>query len=337
LRRRRGWWSAGAVLWLLLGPRLVQAQSVDAIELRVTPDARGCITEAGLRARVARLDVQAKDAYGLALALDASREPAVLEVRRNDVVIATRRFDALPERCAERLQTIALVMTLAIEHAIMPEELAESEPQPAPAPERGVPDATPAQRAAKPEPAVQPVPVESNDARVERQEPALRTLVSVGAAYGLLPELSGALAVGVELPSPGLRIGLGAVVTSEASTSLADGTVLTRLVGARAYGCASGEGLALDLQACAGVTLGVLSGSGRDYAPSADATGTLFAPLVRLAARYPARGLLSVGPALEGFVHVVRPELQVSGNAGGASSLPLFGAALSLEAVLAIP
>jgi hypothetical protein len=127
------------------------------------------------------------------------------------------------------------------------------------------------------------------------------------------------------------------LVTTEASTGLAGGTVLTRLAGARAYGCAGAEGLALDLQACAGLALGVVSGSGRDFAHSADATGTLLAPLLRLGARYPSRGLFSVGLALEGFVPVVRPELQVSGNAGTSSSFSLFATAISFEAVLALP
>jgi hypothetical protein len=182
-----------------------------------------------------------------------------------------------------------------------------------------------------------PAPVERDGAEIGRQAPALRMIASVGAAYGLLPELAGILAIGVELPGSGLRVGVGALVTSQASTGLAGGMVVTRLAGARAYGCAGGEGLALDLQACAGLALGVVSGSGRDFEHSADATGTLLAPFLRLGTRYPARGLFAVGLALEGLVPFVRPELQVSGNAGAASPFSLFATAIAFEAVLALP
>jgi hypothetical protein len=327
-------------MWLPATAGMVRAQSADAIKLQITPDAGGCITEAALRARIASLHVQAKDADGLELAVDASNEPATLEVRRNEVVVAARRFDALPVRCADRLQTIALVVALAIEHAIAPadDDVADASIVPEAKTEVAVPDDTAAQRPGNSEAAAQAAPIERDgDERERREESSVRTILSVGAAYGLLPELAGTLAAGVELAAAGLRIGLGALVTTEASTALAGGTALTRVAGARAYGCATGQGLALDLQACAGAALGVVSGSGRDYARRADATGTLLAPLLRVAARYPAHGLLSVGLSLEGFVHAVRPELQVSGRAGAASTLPLFGAALSLEGALALP
>lgn len=322
-----------------------RAQEVDGVQLRVTPDASGCVTEAALRARVASLGAQAKGAQGIAVVIDASVQPEVLQVRRNDVVIATRRFDDLPARCADRLQTLALVSALAIEHAMEPElepadaELLEPAPAPEPspastdAPERPAeptePPAEPTEPAAEsPEPSAEPRPA---------REPLVRTVVGLGGGYGLLPELAGLLALGVELPGAGLRIGLGALVTTEASTSLAAGTALSRLAAARAYGCAAGDALSLDLQACAGMTLGVVAAAGRDFASNEEATGTLLAPLVRLGARFPARGTFAVGLALEGFVHLVRPELQVSGHAGAVSSLPALGAALSLEGVLALP
>jgi hypothetical protein len=319
--------------------RIASAQPVDTIDLRVTPDASGCITEAALRARIASLRVQVADPYGLAFTVDASSEPAVVVVRRNDVVIARRRFDDLPERCADRVQTIALVITLAIEHAITPEDqdiVAPEEPEAAAAPEAPPVESVPNADAA------QPVASTSDDDeaeqhQTERPEPTLRAIVGAGAAYGLLPEVAGLLALGVELPSAGLRIGLGALVSSETSTSLAGGTALTRLAGARAYGCASAEGRAFELQGCAGVAFGVVSGRGRDYAPGADATATLLAPLLRLGARYPAHGTFAVGLAFEGFAHLVRPQLQVSGNGGAVSSAALFGASLALEGVLAVP
>jgi hypothetical protein len=319
--------------------RAAHAQSSETIDLRVTPDGRGCVTEAALRARIASLHARVEGTYGLAFAVDASNAPEVLEVRRDEVVIATRRFDALSERCSDRLQTIALVITLAIEHAAAPDddraEMA-AEPEPVVVPAAAAPEAKPEPRAPDAEPA-QPASIDSDDGEVEHDEPAARMIVGVGGAYGLLPELSGTLAVGVELPSAALRIGLGALVTSEASTRLAGGTALTQLAGARAYGCSGGEALALELQACAGVTLALVSGSGRDYAQRADATGTLLAPLLRLGARYPARGLFSLGLALEAFVNLVRPELQVSGNAGAVSAVSLFGGSLALEGVLAVP
>jgi hypothetical protein len=319
--------------------RSAYAQPVETIDLQVTSDAGGCITEAALRARIASLHVQVEDTHGLAFMVDASSEPAVVEVRRDDVVIAKRRFDGLPERCADRVQTIALVIALAIEHAITPEEdpeAAAAPDEPAAAVPTAEPKAPPVHRATAAD-AAQPVASASDDDEAAQPEPTLRTVLGAGVAYGLLPELAGLLAIGVELPSAGLRIGLGALVSSETSTSLAGGTALARLAGARAYGCASGAGWALDLQGCAGVTFGVVSGRGRDYAPGADATGTLLAPLLRLGARYPAHGTFAVGLALEGFANLVRPELQVSGNAGGASSVALFGASLSLEGVLAVP
>lgn len=315
-----------------------RAQEVDGVQLRVTPDASGCVTEAALRARVASLGAQAKGAQGIAVVIDASVQPEVLQVRRNDVVIATRRFDDLPARCADRLQTLALVSALAIEHAMEPElEPADAELlEPAPAPEPSPASTDAPERPAEP---TEP-PAESPELSAEprpAREPLVRTVVGLGGGYGLLPELAGLLALGVELPGAGLRIGLGALVTTEASTSLAAGTALSRLAAARAYGCAAGDALSLDLQACAGMTLGVVAAAGRDFASNEEATGTLLAPLVRLGARFPARGTFAVGLALEGFVHLVRPELQVSGHAGAVSSLPALGAALSLEGVLALP
>lgn len=315
-----------------------RAQEVDGVQLRVTPDASGCVTEAALRARVASLGAQAKGAQGIAVVIDASVQPEVLQVRRNDVVIATRRFDDLPARCADRLQTLALVSALAIEHAMEPElEPADAELlEPAPAPEPSPASTDAPERPAEP---TEP-PAESPELSAEprpAREPLVRTVVGLGGGYGLLPELAGLLALGVELPGAGLHIGLGALVSTETSTSLAAGTALSRLAAARAYGCAAGDALSLDLQACAGMTLGVVAAAGRDFASNEEATGTLLAPLVRLGARFPARGTFAVGLALEGFVHLVRPELQVSGHAGAVSSLPALGAALSLEGVLALP
>ena len=129
----------------------------------------------------------------------------------------------------------------------------------------------------------------------------------------------------------------GTLASTETESAIGGGTAQAQLAGARGYGCMHGAAASFDLQACAGLTLGVVLGSGRDYAATEDATGTLLAPLVRLGARFPAYGVVALGVALDGFVHLVRPELQVSGRAGGEAAVPPLGAAVSLEAVLAVP
>ena len=320
-----------------------RAQAIDAIELRVVPDPRGCVTEAALRARIASLKARADGARGLALVVNAAHSPEVLELRRDGAMIARRSFETLPERCSDRLETIALVVALAIEHAIEPSAVPASAPD---ADTAVLDEQSVLEESAKPTPPAESTPaaapnepepvVPDDDEPVSSEEPAVRTVLGVGGSYGLPAELAGLFSAGIELPGAGLRIGLGAVLSSQASTQLAGGTAQIQLAGARGYGCVFDLALGLDVQACAGLTLGVVIGSGRDYAPNADATGTLLAPLLRLGARYPAHGLFSVGVALEGFVHLVRPELQVSGRAGTAHALPLLGTSLSIEGVLAL-
>lgn len=330
---KSSWSAALALLWVASA---AHAQASEDVALRVASDAAGCTTEAALRARLRELKVRGHAGGKLEVRIDAASEPVVLELRRDGVVLATRRFEALPARCEERLETLAVVIALAVEHAAEPPEAEAPVEDALPAEEDPAPvEPEPAEPArAPPEP---PVEEQPQPEPVEREPPSLLIIAGAGGAYGLLPELAGVASVGVELPTESLRIGLSALASTQTNTELAGGSARAQLAGARAYGCAYGAAIGLDLQACAGLALGVVTGSGRGYASTDDATGTLLAPLLRLGARFPARGVASVGLAVEGFTNLVRPELQVSGHAGGKASVPALGASCVVEAVLALP
>ena len=308
---------------------------VAEIPLRATPDARNCVTERALQTRLANLRVQSERARGLSIRVDAASQPVVLEVLRDDGVIAVRRFDALPARCEERLETLALVIALAVEHAVEPprasEPPAQEEPEPESAPKPPIPPPVPA-----PTEPVPGEPLEEDEAADPQPEPMLLTVVGIGGGYGLLPALAGLGSAGIEVPGSLLRVGLGALVSTQTHSELAGGTASAQLAGARGYGCFHGWAAALELQACAGLALGVVIASGRDYARRDRGTGTLLSPLLRLVARYPAGSTLSLGLALDGFVHLVRPELEVAGRAGSSASTPLFGVGLAIEGALAL-
>jgi hypothetical protein len=131
-----------------------------------------------------------------------------------------------------------------------------------------------------------------------------------------------------------LRLSVGGLLTGEAASPLGSGTAEASLIAGRAMVCLGTE--KESFEGCAGVAAGAVSASGRDYFDEGSTTLGMVAPFARLAARYPKEGLLAVRIALDGLLHVMRPELRVEGQGGAEDSGSLVGAAASVELVLSI-
>jgi len=326
-------------------------------------DPRRCLSAAALRAGVQRwlarsgaLRKPALDA--LAVTVDAASEDPGFTVRRRGDVVAQRRFAVLPERCADRVDAVALAIGLALEH-LASGRAGDTPSAPANAAQAG---ATEAASATSTEPAnaaqagATPPAATATGSRAQPPstgaEPAVPETeahdddddddvhVRVHAAAALLAEV---------LPRPVLAFGAGADVALEGAqltftllaTPVQDGTLGTgrtemRLFAANLRACALAPAAFLELEGCAGVAAGAAVASGHGFADDADATMGWLAPGVRAALRYPRTGLISLRLAFDGSLNAVRPRL-ILGRADQTEGAGLLGGAAGLELSVALP
>jgi hypothetical protein len=362
----------GALSWLLLLLGASEAASAHAqpggLQLEVSADERGCVSEASLRARLQRI-LRVHAAIDVEVVVHADAEPVAFELRHDGVSAAERRFDVLPAGCAARLDALALAIAVAVEHAVGAdraslEPAAATDPtdataEPAEANTTATAAATdaptPPATTAEPTAPTSKPPVEPGSETPEPAEPPGPPLIVTIVPFlggdlliEALPEPALALHAGAELRlGPTFAVSLAALFAPRVDIELGEAHAPSSLLGGRALGCAGSTPRGLRFEGCAGAVGGVVWASGEGALQSpADVSMAWLAGVLRAAASYPAEGAFGVRLALDGQLNVVRPDLQVAPVASAPPTPPpnrvervagLVGAAASIEVWLALP
>jgi hypothetical protein len=353
-RQSRHVWRSVLIVSCLLGSHATAgAQRGEGLGevLDVERDEARCITEGALRRRVAhwlRADAELAD---IEVKVHAAAEPLTFTVRRRGEIVAERRFDVLPRRCADRVEAVALAVALGLEHAASGGTLATQ-----PAPATGAEGATPSAEAeAEAEAAAEPAATEAATARTpsppapaeagpaasrsDGEAPRVYAHATGAVLIEVMPSAMIALGAGGELQFDRMRFALSAIATTESEHALARGVASSQLFAARPRACLLWIAAGLELEGCAGAVLGAAVARGNGYDDEMRATMAWVAPLLRAGLRYPQTGTLSLRLALEGMVHVVRPRLRVAVDEAEASTAAAgpVGGGVGLELVVAIP
>jgi hypothetical protein len=232
-------------------------------------------------------------------------------ILRDGQVVVDRRLEHAGAPCSELRRAVALAIAIALDSTLV-----EARPQPAPAP------AAPAPLA--------PLPAKAAPSRDALLGPF------AGAFLGLLPRPT--WGAGLELSIPLLRpvdLRLAGFVSGEQSIELGSGRGDLRLAAGRLDGCFVRQPSSVRFRACAGAAFGSLAAQGRDYS-EARAPNLLWATAAaRLDLRLALGRSVGASLALDGWVPLSRPILDVRASDGGILSerrLPAAGASLSMGA-----
>jgi hypothetical protein len=359
---------AGVLATLASTARAEPSPSLEAA-LEVQPGRDPCIAASALRARVQRWLKPGALQAGVTVVVNAAVQPLSFSLERGGSVVAKRNFDVLPAACDDRLDAVALAITLAIEHASAPgagtagvgtpgaptpgatTPSTTAEPprsaEPANGPDaKGQPETTASAKSQKPTQAEAEV-----EASAESPPDTAPTKGSLGhlrlEAGGTwlveaLPDPALAISAGVEWALIGpVQLELAGLFAPQSQTTLGEGSAHSQLFGGRALACLSGPAARFGLEGCAGAAGGVAraTGSSSSSLPvSKTATMAWVAGVLRVALRYPADSRFSVRVAADGLANVVRPKLEVSGPGAPHPeyAFPL-GFAGSLELLFALP
>jgi hypothetical protein len=242
--------------------------------------------------------------------LDA-RLSAILEVGADDRragfvllrggdAIARREFESLPPRCEDRRAAFSLALALAIDATLL-ESLGiepRAEPQP-PAPEP-----------ARPPPRVEPPPPDGVELAVRIDAAAS---MFVGALVDPVIGASGGIALAMD-DLFAVRVGASAGAADEIAIS--NGLATAELVALHLHGCLLATESIFAFEGCAGMSGGLVFAEGSGFEDSRTTELAWLAPSVRLVGRAPADSAIAILVAVEGFVSVLRPELEVRARDG---------------------
>jgi hypothetical protein len=314
----------------------------------VEADRSGCINEPALRARVARWLGRDTTLAGLEVFVEAASEPPGFTVRRAGAVVAERRFESSPPRCADRVEALALAIALALEHAADAERASQ---QPAGSTGEAASTASTSEVAAATTPqavdeekidrgATAEAPLDSSpDVTKASGVPARARLHATGMVLAeVLPEPVIALGLGAELRLRALLLGVALMASTESEQAFASGRASSQLLAGRLRACTLWAIVGLELEGCTGAHLGAALGAGRGYDRNTRATMAWVAPLLRVGVRFPESSTVSLRVAVEGVVNLVRPRMVVD---DGAEDHRVDGGAVAgsagLEIVVAVP
>jgi hypothetical protein len=364
-------WSRAWLALLVCWPSetaLAQSRSELGEALLVEPDKSGCITHAAVLSRVLHWLKPSVEIGDVQVLVRGRARPPSFVVRRGAGSPAERSFDVLPARCRDRVDAMALAIALALEEVTRMEPEAEGSlapaPSPAPLPNRApttdhqagwaLPDSRAdaavverSREAGADTPALPPPASESSssagrpEAADATEEGTLRVRLRAGVdgMIEALPEPVLALHAGGELVfdrEQRWSVGLDALVSSQSETAYADGRVLARLYAGRAVACFDWPLGDAALSGCAGTGLGVTVARGDDFASQESTTLFWASLLVRTALRYPRSGVVGGRLAIDGFANLARPEYRVKGVETPPLAARRFGAAASLELIVAL-
>jgi hypothetical protein len=181
-------------------------------------------------------------------------------------------------------------------------------------------DLTPRRAAVAAPPSAAPLPPQNRPKR----EASLALGAESGIAYGLLGSAaSGTVSVALRGRYRAFGVELGGLWGLPHFESLAPGVLQVGLLGGTALGCAwLGENTRPEFGVCAGVGIGVLSGSGHGYDNDGAATLTWLTALGGLAVRLPFNQRWAVGASLFALVPLRSQSFVVAPLGAGFSSAP---------------
>lgn len=314
----------------------VEADTVplgDAIVLR--PGAT-CLERERLTAQVRSwIDLERIDAR---LVVEVVGDPTqtrrlAFSLRRGDDVIAVRRFDPAPARCADLHSVVGLAIALAIDATLL--ENLQREPDPEPPPDVEVdPPIEPPKR--------DPPPVVAPPTEPRPKAPRPR-------AWALWSEITGLLSIGAP---PGLGggarfglygrwreivdLGAGMVAQSSGAEPIGTGMALFSVAAGRVDVCAGPRLGRVRLRGCTGLIAGAALAAGQGF--SIDSTIRVPWVAVPIGARLEARvaDRFSVVFGAEGQIATVRPTFDATDPGGTRSTRSFARFAGALEIGLAI-
>ncbi|HKU44221.1 MAG TPA: hypothetical protein VJR89_38945, partial [Polyangiales bacterium] len=280
----------------------------------LTEDSTRCFEVGALRERIEHYgEARLARAEELQLELYAeSRVSAELRVYRGREVVARRRFENLPEACADRRDAVALSIALALDgvaREIAPTEPTDSEPPAAAAAEPA--DAAPvrpeAEASREPEPVVRDEPAAATaTAAPQDSAPASDTAAAAGGVARVQLHvgtrwLAHALPAGVWTGTLGVELGFGrhfaidvsGMASTVGNSTFAGGSAESWLAGGEIMGCGALPFGAFAAQGCAGDALAACQAHGNYPREFPDATLLWAARTARLALRWPAQSWIS--------------------------------------------
>ncbi len=239
----------------------------------------------------------------VSIVVSAGDEPSPalsFEVRRDGQVIAVRRFDPPPVTCADVRRVVAIAIALAIESTVL----------------------------------VAPSTDTREPGQARRIVPAPSWGVKAAVLAGVLPELAVGLQsyVDVDLSA---RFGLtaGILTTFPSGTLVGPGRADLRLVAGEVGACWIALRGVIDLRACGGVGAGGVRVDGEAFAPSLSPFLPWASVMGHVGIRLAVSRWLAIEGGVDGFLPVLRPELEVASSNGAilfTRSLPVGGGAGTL-------
>jgi hypothetical protein len=300
-----------ATALLVASPALAERPLAEAMQLG--EDA--CFQRAALASEVIRwlghAELDERVAISVRPGAGENAGSVAFSILRDGQVVVDRRLEHAGAACPELRRAVALAIAIALDSTLV-----EARPQPAPAP-RPAPSPRPPRAPATP----------SRDALVGP---------FAGAFLGLLPEPT--WGAGLEFSIPFLRpidLRLSGLVSGEQSIELGGGRGDLRLMAGRLDGCFVRAPGKLRFRACGGAALGRLVAQGHDYFESRALNLLWATAAARLDLRLALARSIGASLALDGWVPLSRPILDVRATDGGILSeqrLPAAGASLSMGA-----
>jgi hypothetical protein len=290
-----------AAFLLAVHPAEAATRRRPLIEAVTVEGASRCLEASAVGAQVARwLGSNAIDAR-VSIVVSAGDEPALsFEVRRDGQVIAVRRFDPPPVTCADVRRVVAIAIALAIESTVL----------------------------------VAPSTETREPGQARRIVPAPSWGVKAAVLARVLPELAFGLQsyVDVDLSA---RFGLtaGILTTFPSGTLVGPGRADLRLVAGEVAACWIALRGVFDLRACGGVGAGGVRVDGEAFAPSLSPFLPWVSVMGHVGIRLAVSRWLAIEGGVDGFLPVLRPELEVASSNGAilfTRSLPVGGGAGTL-------
>jgi hypothetical protein len=290
------------VLLLAVHPAEASARTRPLTEAVTVEGASRCLEAASLGALVARwLRSDAIDAR-VSIVVFAGDEPSPalsFEVRRDGEVIAVRRFDPPPATCDDIRRVVAIAIALAIESTVL--------------------------AAPSTEPPATPAPPDSPRHFVPRPSWG----VDVAVLAGVLPELAFGLQSHVDVDlSERFALAVGTLTTFPSDTPVGSGRADLRLVAAEAAGCWIALPGPVELRACGGVAAGGVRVEGEAFAPSLSPLLPWVSVMGHAGIRLAVLKWLAIEGGLDGFLPILRPNLEVASPNGAivfSRSFPVGG------------
>ena len=280
------------------------AQAEMPTETPTTPVTWGLVLEADecltprLREAVDHWAPEAADASVSVVVehVDAAIEFAIL---RSGHDVGRRRFDRLPQGCADRVAALSLAIAIALDGRVL--ERITGEPAPPALVADPVPD--------EPEPVPEPSSPTPPDFGVS-------FAVSAGASAGALPSWVGTGRFAFRFDWRALSVELGGIGTLLSKSNLGAGMLDTRLFAGSLDVCLARAHRRTKLLGCVGASLGRVMGEGRGFATSLGTTLWWGSVDPSLSIAWPIDSPVRLRTGVRGHVRTMRPEWRVVDSNG---------------------